>query len=104
MDAEHLNGSLAMSDSLSPPPEDHELELPPGEDVPLDEEEDDEGISSDTSGSLPGSPGVDEDPDVVTVCKWDECGQDLLTLDALVRHVHDCKSDPSRIDTDLAVV
>ena len=93
-----------MSDSLSPPPEDHELELPPGEEVALDDEEDDEGISTDTSGSLPGSPGVDEDPDVVTVCKWDECGQDLQTLDALVRHVHDCKSDFFRIDTNLAAV
>jgi hypothetical protein len=80
-----------MSDSLSPPPEDHELELPPGEEAALADAEDDEGISTDTSGSLPGSPGIDEDPDVVTVCRWDDCNQDMQTLDALVRHVHDCK-------------
>ena len=77
-----------MSESQSPPPEDHELEIQ--DDTHVDD--DDDGISTDTSGSLPGSPGADEDADVVTICRWDECHQDLRTLDALVRHVHDCKT------------
>jgi hypothetical protein len=77
-----------MSESQSPPPEEHELEL--HDDTHVDD--DDDGISTDTSGSLPGSPGADEDADVVTICRWDECHQDLRTLDALVRHVHDCKT------------
>lgn len=75
-----------MSESQSPPPEDHELEIAQG---PI--EDDDDGISTDTSGSIPGSPGAEEDTDAVTVCRWDGCNQDLKTLDALVRHVHDCK-------------
>ena len=73
-----------MSESLSPPPEDHELEL---EHPQIDD--DDAGISTDTSGSLPGSPGAEEDTDTITVCRWDGCNEDLRTLDALVRHVHD---------------
>ena len=73
-----------MSESQSPPPEDHELEL---QHPQIDD--DDAGISTDTSGSLPGSPGVEEDTDTVTICRWDGCNEDLRTLDALVRHVHD---------------
>jgi hypothetical protein len=75
-----------MSESLSPPPEDQELEIQ--DDVHV--EDDDNDISSDTSGSLPGSPGAEEDGDAVTICRWDGCNRDLRTLDALVRHVHDC--------------
>jgi predicted RNase H-like HicB family nuclease len=74
-----------MSESPSPPSEDPELDLTHG-----DLDEDDIGISTDTSGSVPGSPGVEEDGDTITVCRWDGCNQDLKTLDALVRHVHDC--------------
>jgi hypothetical protein len=77
-----------MSESQSPPPEDNEHELE-GEHFHLDD--DDNGISTDTSGSLPGSPGAEDDGDVITICRWDGCNQDLRTLDALVRHVHDCK-------------
>lgn len=73
-----------MSESQSPPPEDHELEL---EHPRIDD--DDAGISTDTSGSLPGSPGAEEDTDTITICRWDGCNEDLRTLDALVRHVHD---------------
>jgi len=75
--------------SQSPPPEEHELEI---EEAHVEGEDD--GISTDTSGSLPGSPGADEDSEVppTTVCKWDGCMQNLRTLDALVRHVHDCIS------------
>ncbi len=73
-----------MSESQSPPPEDHELEIHQPQ---IDD--DDAGISTDTSGSLPGSPGAEEDGDTVTICRWDGCNQDLRTLDALVRHVHD---------------
>jgi len=76
-----------MSESLSPPPEEHELEI---HDDTQHIEDDDDGISTDTSGSLPGSPGAEEDGDTVTVCRWDGCDKDLRTLDALVRHVHDC--------------
>ena len=81
-----------MSESQSPPPEEHELEI--HDDTHVDGDDEDDGISTDTSGSLPGSPGADEDADVVTICRWDECHQDLRTLDALVRHVHDCKTLP----------
>jgi len=73
--------------SQSPPPEEHELEIHGETHV----EDEDDGISTDTSGSLPGSPGPEEDLDVVTVCRWDGCNQDSGTLDALVRHVHDCR-------------
>jgi len=79
-----LNSSY-MSESQSPPPEDHDLELTHG-----DVDDDDDGISTDTSGSIPGSPGAEEDGDIVTICRWDGCNRDLKTLDALVRHVHDC--------------
>jgi hypothetical protein len=79
-----------LSDSLSPPPEYlPELDIP--EDTQASAvEEDDNDISSDTSGSLPGSPRPEEDADAVTVCRWDNCNQNLKSLDALVRHVHDC--------------
>jgi hypothetical protein len=80
--------SAIMSDSLSPAPDDQELEL-----AAPHVEDDDDGISSDSSGSVPGSViGDAEDGDVVTICRWDYCGQDMRTLDALVRHVHDCKN------------
>jgi hypothetical protein len=75
-----------MSESQSPPLEDHELEIQEETHV----EDDDGGISSDTSGSLPGTPGAEEDADAVTICRWNNCNRDLRTLDALVRHVHDC--------------
>ena len=77
-----------MSESLSPAPEEPEGEL-------LDSQvfDDDDGISSDTSGSVPGSiVGDAEDGDVIIICRWDKCDLDLRTLDALVRHVHDCMS------------
>lgn len=77
-----------MSESLSPPPEDPELEINEGSQHVV--ADDDNDISSDTSGSLPGSPGAEEDADAVTFCRWDGCNGDLRTLDALVRHVHDC--------------
>lgn len=77
-----------MSESQSPLPEEHELEI---HDDTHGVDDEDDGISTDTSGSLPGSPGADEDADAITICRWDECHQDLRTLDALVRHVHDCK-------------
>jgi|SRR5579859_4265837 len=72
----------------SPPPEDHELDL----DHNAHADDDDDGISTDTSGSLPEYPGADEENfgDAITVCRWDSCNRDLHTLDALVRHVHDC--------------
>ena len=60
-------------------------------------------ISSDTSGSVPGSPmgdkvlGFPEDdsllavpPEQITVCKWRDCTVgDLGNMDNLVQHVHD---------------
>ena len=72
------------------------LELPNGS-SPLQEDED---ISSDSSGSVPGSPRamnlqnvVDEETlgsEQVHVCAWDGCpAGDLGNQDELVRHVHD---------------
>lgn len=51
-------------------------------------------VSSDTSGSVPNSPGVvdahEEDPaEQVSVCRWDGCGVDLGNMDDLVKHIHD---------------
>lgn len=60
-------------------------------------------ISSDTDGSVPGSPhytgaskGGDDDEDgpagreQITVCKWDGCtAGDLGNMDQLVQHLHD---------------
>ena len=60
-------------------------------------------ISSDTDGSVPGSPhyagagkgGDDEDDgpagrEQITVCKWDGCNAgDLSNMDQLVQHLHD---------------
>ena len=60
----------------------------------------DADISSDTDGSVPGSPhpfagGEDEDGgaggrEQVTACKWDGCeAGDLSNMDLLVQHLHD---------------
>lgn len=54
----------------------------------------DSDISSDTSGSVPGSPGGAGDDDFdhaeqVTVCRWDGCDQDMGDMDNLVKHIHD---------------
>ncbi|KAH0603845.1 uncharacterized protein H6S33_007504 [Morchella sextelata] len=48
-------------------------------------------ISSDTSGSVPGSPSDDDfdHAEQVTVCRWDGCDCDLGDMDALVKHIHD---------------
>lgn len=61
---------------------------------PLQEEDD---ISSDTSGDVPNSPATgqayttdDEHGEQVTVCKWRNCpAGDLGDMDALVQHIHD---------------
>jgi hypothetical protein len=74
-------GSTATWENLPPPPSDAD-------------------ISSDTDGSVPGSPhpfamADDEDGGVggreqVTVCKWDGCPEgDLGNMDQLVQHIHD---------------
>lgn len=57
----------------------------------------DADISSDTDGSVPGSPHLgptDDDEDIskeqVTVCKWLDCMEgDLGNMDLLVRHIHE---------------
>ncbi|KAI5780481.1 hypothetical protein EDC01DRAFT_620630 [Geopyxis carbonaria] len=51
-------------------------------------------VSSDTSGSVPGSPGAadlhdDDHAEQVTLCRWDGCARDRGNMDALVRHIHD---------------
>ncbi|KAF8422029.1 hypothetical protein EV426DRAFT_535926 [Tirmania nivea] len=51
-------------------------------------------ISSDTSGSVPGSPRDHHNDDgefaeQVTVCRWAGCNADLGNMDALVKHIHD---------------
>ncbi|EPX73108.1 Ino80 complex subunit Iec1 [Schizosaccharomyces octosporus yFS286] len=44
-------------------------------------------VSSDTSGSVPGSP-IELEPEPETICRWQGCDQDLYTLDNLVHHIH----------------
>ncbi|WBW74548.1 Ino80 complex subunit Iec1 [Schizosaccharomyces osmophilus] len=44
-------------------------------------------VSSDTSGSVPGSP-IELEPEPETICRWQGCNQDLFTLDNLVHHIH----------------
>ncbi|CUS13928.1 unnamed protein product [Tuber aestivum] len=49
-------------------------------------------ISSDTSGSVPGSPMDAEElehAEQVTMCKWDGCDMDMGNMDDLVKHIHD---------------
>lgn len=49
-------------------------------------------ISSDTSGSVPGSPieaDEFEHAEQVTICRWDGCNIDLGNMDDLVKHIHD---------------
>ena len=49
-------------------------------------------ISSDTSGSVPGSPMEAEElehAEQVTMCKWDGCDMDMGNMDDLVKHIHD---------------
>lgn len=68
--------------------------------LPIDIPEDLGDISSDTSGSVPGSPIADkltqmqdDDPgnqEQVTACKWFNCPTgDLGNMDVLVQHIHD---------------
>ena len=45
-------------------------------------------VSSDTSGTGPEA-GEDDDEDDQTVCQWEDCGQDLESLERLVSHIHD---------------
>ncbi|KAK9377778.1 uncharacterized protein V1513DRAFT_435230 [Lipomyces chichibuensis] len=48
------------------------------------------GISADTYGSVPGSPGVNDDNlDQVTVCRWEGCYAECGNMDNLVKHIHD---------------
>ena len=52
----------------------------------------DDEISSDTSGSVPGSPMDMDDmehAEQVTVCRWNGCNHDLGNMDDLVKHIHD---------------
>ncbi|KAL7268755.1 hypothetical protein RUND412_008611 [Rhizina undulata] len=48
-------------------------------------------ISSDTSGSVPGSPmDLDEEhTEQVSICRWNSCNMDLGNMDDLVKHIHD---------------
>lgn len=51
-------------------------------------------ISSDTTGSVPNSPGAfdphDDDPaEQISICKWDGCNMDLKNMDDLVKHIHE---------------
>ena len=64
----------------------------PREPSPLDTD-----VSSDTDGSVPGSPalGVHQDEEAmgaeqITFCKWEGCDAgDLKNMDNLVQHIHD---------------
>ncbi|KAK9449056.1 uncharacterized protein V1518DRAFT_417055 [Limtongia smithiae] len=83
-----LRAPPAAADSgsdLSPPPSDDELPAPPSPAGSADS-----GISSDTYGSVPGSPGVNDDNlDQVTQCRWDGCMVECGNMDNLVAHIHD---------------
>ncbi|KAK9481263.1 hypothetical protein V1514DRAFT_287462 [Lipomyces japonicus] len=47
-------------------------------------------ISSDSYGSVPGTPGAADDAfEQVTVCRWDGCGEDCGSMDNLVVHIHE---------------
>ncbi|KAK6495377.1 hypothetical protein TWF481_003400 [Arthrobotrys musiformis] len=47
-------------------------------------------VSSDTSGSVPGTPREDDEHgEQVTVCRWEGCEKDMGNMDDLVRHIHD---------------
>ncbi|PWW75680.1 hypothetical protein C7212DRAFT_352039 [Tuber magnatum] len=49
-------------------------------------------ISSDTFGSVPGSPMEAEElehAEQVTMCKWDGCDMDMGNMDDLVKHIHE---------------
>ncbi|EWC48443.1 hypothetical protein DRE_02212 [Drechslerella stenobrocha 248] len=47
-------------------------------------------ISSDTSGSVPGTPREDDEHgEQVTICRWEGCDKDLGNMDDLVKHIHD---------------
>ncbi|KAF3932272.1 hypothetical protein ABW19_dt0203964 [Dactylella cylindrospora] len=47
-------------------------------------------ISSDTSGSVPGTPREDDEHgEQVTVCRWEGCEKDMGNMDDLVKHIHD---------------
>jgi len=65
---------------------DHEMHSPAADDSDY--------VSSDTSGSVPASPGGADEHDrdeheQVTVCRWDGCDKDLYDMDSLVAHIHD---------------
>ncbi|CAB59682.1 Ino80 complex subunit Iec1 [Schizosaccharomyces pombe] len=57
-------------------------------------------ISSDTSGSVPGSP-IDLEPESETICHWQSCEQDLLTLDNLVHHIHNGTTSNLRLISNI---
>ncbi|KAF3930436.1 hypothetical protein ABW20_dc0103485 [Dactylellina cionopaga] len=47
-------------------------------------------ISSDTSGSVPGTPREDDEHgEQITVCRWEGCEKDMGNMDDLVKHIHD---------------
>ena len=61
-----------------------------GDDMDMD-------VSSDTSGSVPNSPGGttateahdDDLAEQISICRWDGCGADMGNMDGLVKHIHD---------------
>ncbi|KAK9462658.1 uncharacterized protein V1516DRAFT_633882 [Lipomyces oligophaga] len=75
---------------LSSPPvsDDQELQEPDG---PLSPSESiSSGVSSDTYGSVAGSPGMNDDSlDQVSLCKWEDCFKEFGNMDSLVQHIHD---------------
>ncbi|KAK9321217.1 hypothetical protein V1517DRAFT_327087 [Lipomyces orientalis] len=74
------------SDLSSPPgSDDPDMQAPPSPNGSVSS-----GISSDTYGSVPGSPGVNDDNlDQVTVCRWEGCYTECGNMDNLVKHIHD---------------
>ncbi|KAK9469657.1 hypothetical protein V1512DRAFT_256758 [Lipomyces arxii] len=74
------------SELSTPPPgsDDGELQAPPSPSGYSS------AISSDTLGSVPGSPGMNDDNiDQVTQCRWEDCFLECGNMDSLVTHIHD---------------
>ena len=75
----HLSGSKRDDDDEN---KDDDTEAPLS---PMEDE-----ISSDTSGSVPGTPHDEEEPqEQVSVCRWEGCLKDLGNMDNLVAHISD---------------
>jgi len=95
-----FDGLLDQESHLMPPAKRQKLGASSYQSTPLSQLEllqEDDDISSDTSGDVPNSPATgqaytadDDHGEQVTVCKWRNCPVgDTGDMDALVQHIHD---------------